>query len=183
MFARAFKFSLLLFGLIAASHPASAFGDEQSDKEYAVKAAFICKFAQFVEWPEEAFKSTDEPLVIGVIGENPFQGVLAGIAAEARAGNRKIVIRRFAKPEDVESCQVLFVPASESSRLDAIFARIQSRPILSIGETDEFPMAGGTIRFFIEDGKVHFEVNLESAQKARLTISSKLLKLAKIFRR
>ena len=94
-----------------------------------------------------------------------------------------MVVRHLASAMEIGDCRLLFVPASQDGNLQAVFSGVDDHPILTIGESDAFPWAGGTIRFVTEDNKVRFEINPDSADKAKLHISSKLMKLARIFKR
>jgi hypothetical protein len=165
---------------LACVAPCTAFADGPS-REYAVKAAFIFNFAQFVEWPADAFVDANSPIVIGIVGDDPFQGLLEKIVAGKFVGGRPFSIRHFSAGDDLQACHVLFVAPSESASTAEILRKVQGKCVLTIGETDQFPWAGGVIRFFLEDNKVHFEINQDAAESSRLKISSKLMKLARLF--
>jgi hypothetical protein len=141
----------------------------------------ICTFAQFVEWPKEAFDSDSAPLVVEVVGANPFGNVLEQVAASKKVGDRAIVVKYASSVDRIQPCQLLFVPASEAGNLARIMRKVADAPVLTVGESDNFPWAGGIIRFYTADAKLRFEVNLKASDKAKLKISSKLLKLARIF--
>jgi hypothetical protein len=165
----------LLFALLA-----NASGIQvraQAINEYQVKAAFIFNFAKFVEWPSDAFVEGG-PLVVGVIGDDPFGGALDRLNGNT-ANGRALRIKRFRWTDDLRACQVLFISASEDRRLNKIMESIRGTSVLTIGESTQFSQSGGMIRFVIQDNKVRFEINASSAGKANLRISSKLLALAK----
>ncbi|HEV7301118.1 MAG TPA: YfiR family protein [Tepidisphaeraceae bacterium] len=155
----------------------------EANREYALKAAFLYNFAQFVEWPAGAFESDTAPFVIGVYGDNPFQDALDRAVQGKTASGHPMVVHQFSTTAEVASAHMLFVSAAQGGALDELFAAIGDRPILTVGESNSFPWKGGVIRFYMEDGKVRFEINPEAAQRARLRISSKLMKLARIFKR
>jgi hypothetical protein len=166
--------------LVAGARIAQA---DDAKREYQVKAAFIYNFVQFTQWPDDAFTSADSPFVAAVMGQDPFDHALELAMQGKKIGNHPIVVKQFSSPDDLAGCQLLFVPHSEDERLDEIFRKVASHSILTIGESPKFPPAGGTIRFLLEENKIHFEINLDSAQKARLHISSKLLNLARIYKK
>jgi hypothetical protein len=149
-------------------------------KEYQVKAAFLYNFSQFVVWPAEAFPEAQTPLVIGVIGEDPFGAYLDEIVQGEQVNNRPLIVQRFHQVEEIKVCHILFVSQSETKRLEEIFARLKGRNILTVGDIDGFAKQGGMIRFVTEKNKVRFRINVEAAKAAKLTISSKLLKPAAI---
>jgi hypothetical protein len=91
---------------------------------------------------------------------------------------RKIVVMPISSEEDWRKCQILFISASEKRREAEILKHLKSRPILTVGESDQFTQDGGVINFMMRDGKVRFEVDLNAARESGLVISSKLLKLA-----
>jgi hypothetical protein len=144
-----------------------------------VKAAFLFHFAQFVEWPEETFKDASSPLAYCTIGDDPFQGMLDASLRGKTLGTHPLRVQHFKHPQEIQGCQVLFIGAGEKKLLPAILAGLKENSILTVGETDNFVQEGGIIGFCLEESKIRFEINLESAQKAKLRISSRLLALAK----
>ena len=150
----------------------------EAASEYEVKAAFLYNFAKFVDWPSDAFKS-GSPFVIGVVGDDPFGSDLDTTVSGKTVDNRRIEVRRFRRVGDVQSCHILFVCRSEKSRVDKILERVSGSRTLTVGDMGQFLQRGGMINFIIEDQKVRFEINSNSAERAGLKISSKLLQLAR----
>lgn len=148
--------------------------------EYKVKAAFLYNFSQFVVWPTEAFPEAQTPMVIGVIGADPFGAYLDEIVQGEQVNNRPLIVRRYQQVEEIKVCHILFVSQSEATRFEEIFARLKGRTILTVGDIDGFARQGGMIRFVTDKNKVRFRINVEAAKAAKLTISSKLLKPAEI---
>lgn len=148
--------------------------------EYQVKAAFLFNFARYVEWPPEAFPATGEPFVVTVLGEDPFGEALDAALKGRTIRDRRLAVRRVARMEDVGQSQILFIAESEGEELPRILRRLDAAPTLTIGETPHFAEQGGMIRFRKERDRVGFEINLASTERARLKISSQLLKLARI---
>jgi len=161
-------------------------GDAPDSSEYLIKAGFIYNFAKFVEWPSAAFAQPDSPIVIGVLGTDPFGNVLDRLVQDKKIGQRGFVVRRYKWGKDLKDlkdlrdCKILFVSASEKAHADEIIQLVKWLPILTVGETPGFAERGGVIRFTVEDNRVRFEVNVEVAHQADLNISSRLLTLAKI---
>src|SRR6266567_4018128 len=157
---------------------------ESSDSsEYLIKAGFIYNFAKFVEWPSAAFSQVDSPIVIGVLGTDPFGNVLDRIVEDKKIGPRGFVVKRFKWGKDLKElkdCKIVFVSASERAHIDEILQSVKGLPILTVGETPGFAERGGVIRFTLEDNRVRFEINVDAAHQADLNISSRLLTLAKI---
>src|SRR5206468_3039792 len=97
--------------------------------EYDVKAVFLFNFAQFVEWPAEAFPEADTPLVIGVLGDDPFGRVLDQTVGDERLGGRRFQIRRYHSVDEIKTCHILFVSRPEGDRPQSILAGLKNRPI------------------------------------------------------
>lgn len=156
------------------------FAQEGPDREHRIKAVFLFNFAQFVQWPEKDLGGPEEPMVVGVLGEDPFDAYLDEVVKGEKVNNRPIVVKRFKRVEDVHACHVLFVSVSESPRIESIIAGLKSRGILTVGESQDFCKRGGMVCFATENGKIRLKINLEAVQEAQLTVSSKLLRLADV---
>lgn len=150
------------------------------DREYRVKAVFLYNFAQFVQWPQGSFPDSGSPLVVGVLGSDPFNFYLDEVVKGEQVGGHPIKVVRHEKIEDVKDCHVLFVSASETQRLAPILSSLKARKILTVGESDLFSRMGGMVSFVTRQGKIRLKVNLEAVQAADLTLSAKLLRLAEI---
>jgi YfiR/HmsC-like len=157
-----------------------AFSRSEDDAEYKVKLAFLYNFAQFVEWPPDAFADADAPLTVCVAGEDPFNAELEQSLRGRKAGGHPVEIRRFKPDDDPRACHIIFVRASEKKAAGRILASLNGSNTLSVGEAKGFAERGGIINMTLEENKLRFEVNVDAAAQTRLKISSKLLALAKI---
>jgi hypothetical protein len=159
-------------------------GLESSDSsEYLIKAGFIYNFAKLVEWPTTAFAQPDSPIVIGILGDDPFGSTLDRIVADKKINGRGFAVKRLKwtrELKDLRDCNILFVSSSEREHLDSVVEAVKWLPVLTIGDTPGFARRGGIMNFTLEDNKIRFEVNVEAAKHADLTISSRLLTLARI---
>ncbi len=164
----------VLLALAALSQPASA-----QYSEYEVKAAFLANFTQFAKWPPEALSVAGAPFAIGILGDNPFGGTLEKLVKGQTVSGHKIVIRRGRSSVDLRSCHVVFIAKSEEGRVAEHIAGLQGASILIVGETEQFTSQGGMIGFKMDGDKVRFAINTGAAQRAKLEISSRLLKLAR----
>jgi hypothetical protein len=165
---------------ITLATPAGAQSGSSDSAEYLIKAGFTYNFAKLMEWPPNAFPQPDSPIVIGILGNDPFHGTLDEVLAGKRVNARAFVVKHLRWGMEFRDCNMLFVSASESAHLDEIFHLVKGLPILTIGDTPNFARRGGIINFILEDDKVHFEVNVDAAKQANITISSRLLSLARI---
>jgi hypothetical protein len=154
--------------------------NSSASSEYLIKAGFIYNFAKLVEWPATAFEKPDAPIVIGILGTDPFGTVIDQVVSNKKIGAHAFVVRRLKWGADLKECNILFVSSSESAHLDEVIHAVKGMPILTIGETPGFASRGGIINLTLEDNKVRFEVNVDAGKQANLNISSRLLALAKI---
>lgn len=169
---------LALACLLAAAAPGGrAAAQGRQAQEYEVKAAYLYNFAKFVDWPGWAFPDEDAPVVLGVLGENPFGGALDALAGKAVKG-RPLAVRRARRLDDLGPVHVLFIADSERARLPVIFEALRGRPVLTVGEMPGFARQGGMINLISAEGSVRFEINRGETLRAGLEVSSKLLRLA-----
>jgi hypothetical protein len=148
--------------------------------EYHVKAVFLFNFAQFVEWPAEAFADPQAPIVIGILGDDPFGPFLDETVRGEHLGTRPFEIRRFQRVADIKTCHLLFISQSEADRVEEILANLKNRPILTVSDEDDFAERGGMIHFVTEKNRIRLKINLRAVQHANLTLSSKLLRVAEL---
>ena len=167
--------SLSLVWLLA---PGGGRAQESPPTEYQLKAAFLLNFAKFVEWPPAAFAEATSPIVLGVLGENPFGNVLEQTIRGKTINNRPLVTRVFSSSAEATNCHILFISASEKARLPEILATLRTASVLTVGETDRFTESGGMINFVRQGNKTRFQINEAAAKNVGLKISSKLLSLA-----
>jgi len=171
-----------LMVLVIAMAGASAPPRSAVAQEYDLKAAFLFNFAQFVEWPTDAFPTPTSPITIGVLGDDPFGASLDAVVAGETIRNRPLSVRRYRAVEQVDTCHILFVSSSEASQLDHIAKVLGHRSILTVGETKDFAANTGMIAFELSQRRLRLRINVAAATDARLTISSKLLRQAQIVR-
>ncbi len=146
--------------------------------EYQVKAAFIYNIAKFVDWPQGIDTKTAR---ICIIGSDPFGDNMNALQGKPIDG-RLISVTNLDSSADLKSCQILFVSSSESGNLDGILRTLSGSSVLTIGDTGGYAQRGVVVNFYLESQKVRFEINIDAAKRAKLNISSQLLKLARIVR-
>ncbi|HVR97058.1 MAG TPA: YfiR family protein [Thermoanaerobaculia bacterium] len=146
--------------------------------EYAVKAAFLYNFAKFVEWPADAFRGPRDPMVLCLLGEDPFGRELDQTVGGKTVLGRQIMVRRLETPAGLEECRILFVSSSEGPRFAQVLAAVGDRAVLTVGDEEAFGRAGGIISFVVRQSRVRFHIDRAAAARAGLSISSQLLELA-----
>src|ERR1700730_13415957 len=174
--------SALVVAAVLTTGAMAQVGGSVSD-EYRVKAAFVYNFAKFVEWPNNTFQTPQEPIVICILGQNPFGGVLEEVVSGKIVGSRTFVVHRITDLGPGCNCQILFIAASERKRFRSMLGKFQPLGVLTVGEGPGFAGEGGVINFKLEGGKVRFEINPDAAEQGQIHISSKLLSLAQIVKK
>jgi hypothetical protein len=147
--------------------------------EYEVKAAFIYNFVPFVEWPPAALGDSPAPFRMCLYGDDPFGERLARMVRGEQLKDRPIVIERVPVNAAASHCHLLFVPATQAGRVAAAIRAAAGGPVLSIGESPDFIRSGGMINLVVDGGRVRFDVNAAAAAARGLTVSSKLLRIAR----
>ena len=151
------------------------------NREYAIKAAFLYQFLNYVEWPAEAFDEETGPFIIGVHGTNPFGRALKQVANNKKVAGRAIQVRSVSSVSEASKCHILFVPKSVPTTMqDAVLKAVRNTHVLTVGESNDFIDRGGAAQFFLEGNKVRFTFNTNVVAKSNLEVSSKLLAIAKI---
>ena len=161
--------------------PAQAPGQSPAaPPEYQVKAVFLFHFAQFVTWPAGAFADSAAPLVIGILGDDPFGPYLDETVKGESVAGHPLAVRRLAGLEEAAGCHILFVTRGEMGRLPEILDTLAGRSVLTVSDAEGFAKRGGMIRFLTDRNRIRLRINLEAARAADLTLSSKLLRPAEI---
>jgi YfiR/HmsC-like len=169
--------ALLAWIASAPSWHARAAEDPES-LEVRVKAAFLYKFAGYVEWPPKSFARPETPVTIGVIGAESLATELTEAVTGRTVNDRPVTVRRLKPGESLAGIHVLFVGRAESARLDQLAQSAQPRSILTVSESDCALARGSVINFVLTGGRVRFEIALDSAEKSGLRLSSRLLAVA-----
>lgn len=154
--------------------------DVQRVKEYQVKALFLYNFANFVEWPADAFASPGSPLKMCLYGAVPFGEFLDMVDGTMIRDRVLDVIRTTDYDKIRAGCHILFVGIDHTNELDQFFKNINHLFVLSVGNTQDFASRGGVVNIMRTADQQAFEINLTKAIENGLLISSDLLALARI---
>jgi hypothetical protein len=169
----------LLCLLLWSAGAGRAAAQDENPTEYQVKAAFLYNFGKFVTWPTNAFADAYAPLVIGVVGDNPFHGDLRRLVANKKIDGHLVLVRTVAAAADVKGCHIIFVSEAAQKSPDALLVALRQPDILTVTENIEH-LAGSDfiINFVRKDNRIRFQINMAKAGESGLKISSKLLPLA-----
>jgi len=166
------------FGVALLMGAASSAAAQSQADEYRVKAAFLFHFAQLVAWPPDAVLSR-KSFDLCTVGDDPFRGELESQVEGKAIGSQTMHVRHLKLTQDVRGCQMIFAGREEAKEISALLTLLGTAPVVTVGESDDFLLQGGIIRFCLEQNRIRFEINLDAAEKAKLKISSRLLLLAK----
>jgi hypothetical protein len=172
---------MLLAGPASAPWTAAALAARQPPPppppEYRLKAAFVAKFPEFTEWPNDALAGR-KTIDLCVARPNPFGAALAELVAGETAHGRPFAVREVTGAEAIDTCHVLFVSAAPPATRKALLSRATSRPALTIGDYAGFLDEGGIVHLQMAGGRVQFTINATAARRVGLHLSSQLLRLA-----
>lgn len=164
--------TMVLLGVMIATH-----AQAEVSLEYAVKAAYLPKFIPFITWPDSSFTAPDAPVTICVLGADPFGGKLEQAAGELKSGDRTITVRHLPASTEVASCQVIFLDKADETAAEGVLDAVKDKPVVTV--TDSGLKAHGVISFVIEANHVRFDIDQAAAAQGGMSISSKLLSLAR----
>lgn len=170
-------FLLITFFLLPASTIAAS-NEIHSNRAMEIQAAFLVKFSAYIKWPESAFSSPGDPVIIGIVGRDPFGSTVDKIARSFKAKGRNVEIRRFTNFASITKSHVLFIPTSELGNMNEIQAAVTGNSVLLVGNSPGFLEQSGSINFVMVGKKIRFNISRTNYQKAGLAISSKLLAVA-----
>ena len=170
------RIACLLACLSASANDAVAqAGDEVA--EYNIKAAFLYKFATYVEWPPEVFPRETSPLVFGVMGADLLADQVEDIVRGRRIGARVLRVRRLDEDDTLDGLHVLFVGEELVVRAERQLYDAASRSVLTVTEGNGHD-GYGVINFLIIEDRVKFTIALPPAERGNLRVSSRLLQVA-----
>jgi hypothetical protein len=156
--------------------------------EYSIKAGYILLFTRYVEWPPSAFATPDAPIVICVLGDDPFGSVLDETMAGQQSQQRPLSVRRVTDADAAEDCHVAFIGIQDeqplaSKQTGQWLDTLATRPVLTITETPAALPLGAMLCFVTEgeDGqaRIRFEASLPPMHRAGLSASSQMLVAAR----
>jgi len=154
-----------------------------TQREYELKAGVLYHIIEYVQWPTESSPSNQPPPIqIGLLGNIPFANALEVLDGKTLQG-RKIVVKQLTSRQQATECQVVFISASEKGHMNDIIAEVRNHPVLTVGEVEGFAEQGGIVNLVAGQNRITMEINRATAGESRLSISSQLLKLAKVFPR
>jgi hypothetical protein len=172
---RTFLAWLAAMFLVAAGGNALA----QTSLELAIKATYLYKFGPFVDWPAAAFDSPTSTVNICVVGVDPFGAVLDQAVTGQRLAQHPIAVRRLLGPEP--HCHIAFIAGTDAFVAQALDA-LRGTPVLTVTDVAPGNASHGIVNFVIDGNHVRFDIDADAAARNGISISSKLLSLARSVR-
>ncbi len=166
-----------LLAWLALATPACAI-DAGPSLERQVKAAYLFKFAGYVDWPDGSFARPDSPLVIGVAGNDALAEQLEQMVIGRQANGRAVQVRRLRRGDATAGLHILFIGTLERQAMAELMAAARGQALLTVSDSDEAHQQGSMINFLIADDKLRFEVALKPVAAQRLRISARMLAAA-----
>jgi hypothetical protein len=175
---RRWKLLILLFAVL---HCTTAPAFAQVSKEYQLKAVFLWRLAQFTQWPSEAFENSDSPIVICVLGENPFGDALNAAVTGETAHGRRLVVQHHRAVDQLRSCHILYFTGAGPRQAKEISAALAGRSVLTVRDLDSVASSyEAMIRFLTEQNRIKLRIHLKPVTAARLVLDPRLLRAAEI---
>lgn len=173
--------AMAILMLIALGHQA-LHAQENAADEYEIRAAMLFNMTRFVDWPSYKMSDPNAPFVICVLGSDSMTPSLESLLRGRTYAGRQVTSRRLNKHEGGEACHILYVSHSERKRFEELAPSLAKAAVLTVGDQEWFASAGGIIGLPLIDSRVRIEINLGSAQRSGLNVSSRLLRLASVVR-
>jgi hypothetical protein len=162
--------------LLASLATTSLLAATQAFNEYQLKAVFLFRFAQFVEWPA----AKTGPFTICVLGQDPFDAYLEETVRDERIGEQSVTVRQLRSPAELRDCRIVYIHRTEAPRLSAMLEALRGIDVLTVSDAFGFAEQGGMIELVTSDNRIRLKINVEAARNVKLSISSKLLRPATI---
>jgi len=172
-----------LLALAAGTASLAQTADDARVTEDSVKAAYLYKFASYVDWPDSPGEDREESFRIGVLGAQNLADELETITTGRVVDGRSVVVRQLRSSDSIDDLHILFVGRDEAGRLDRLLAPARMRPILTVTDSGDALTAGSIINFLVQDERVRFEISLFEAEQSGLRLDSRLLAVARTVRR
>ena len=169
---------LILLAALLGPCVAQAAGRPPALPESEIKAALVLNFARYVEWPAAALGGADAPYVICHMGQERLGAAFAALDGRMLKG-RAVRVRVGVDPADARGCHLAFLADTPARGLMPVTRALATQGILTVSDLDGFIDAGGAIGIVPGEDRLQFEVNRDTLDRAGLTASSQLLKLAR----
>jgi hypothetical protein len=144
-----------------------------------IKAAYLVKFANYIEWPPGSFEGPESPIVIGVIGADRLADELQRITHDRQVGKRPVAVRRLTTSDTSARVHILYMGTRAGDRLKSWFQSVEGQPMLSVTDSTHDLAHASAIKFVIDKNRVRFDVSVPAAERSGIKITALLLTVAR----
>jgi len=172
----------IITGLLLSANITLSYAQHGMDKEYLLKSVFLERFCRFIQWPDDndGTGNINNSFVIGVIGDSPFNSILDKVYAKQTIKEKHVEIRYLETTEEIAGCHLLFIAKTNNKNLKKIIINTMKHPVLTVSDNTGYGHYGVHINMYLKDNQIQFEINNNALQKSNFTVSSLLLKVAKL---
>jgi len=174
---------LLLVALAANLWTPLAFAQAPAPSEQQLKAVFVFHFSHFVTWPAESFATATEPFVIAVLGGDAIAAQVEEAVRDEKLDAHPLVVRRLRPGEEIPACRILYIDRSLGAQLEQTLAQVKQRDTLIVSDLEGAARRGAIIELANEKNRIKLVINTDTAHDAGLSISSNLLRGARLIRK
>lgn len=160
-----------------------AYGQTPGANEYEVRAAIIVNLVRFVTWPHGRGNDAHTPFVVGLMGANEQTSILEGYLVTHLLDGRSFSIRKLRRADRCDDCQLVYVTRTERRHFEELAGAFSAAGTLTVSDDETFACTGGIVGLPLLGEKIEIQINLSEAEHSNLTISSRLLSLAKVIRK
>jgi hypothetical protein len=166
-----------MLAMTAALLPAWAAPAAARPSETAVKAAFLTKFAAYVDWPASLRLAPNAPITLCIVGGDPFGRAIDKAVQGQQIDSHPIVLKRMASAAGADGCQVAFVDGTGARSTADMLHALQGKPVLTVTD-GRMGRDRGMIHFVVDDGRVRFHIDRAAAESCGLDLDARLLAIA-----
>jgi hypothetical protein len=168
---------LALVSLAGMPRPAQAAAPTEAI-QVQVEAAYLYKFASYVEWPASLFASPRDPIVVGIFNAAPLAAELRSLTRSKSLNGRSFVVRRIGPGDKVDGVHILFVGAADAGAAANALESVRDRPVLTVSDSPEAFANGSMINFVVSDERLRFDVAMRPMRRSGLRLSALMLTAA-----
>ncbi len=178
-FCKVLKKNLITFALslqLMLANP-FAWAQENVPREFEIKAVFLFNFAKFIEWPSSSFDSSDSPINLCILGDNPFGTTLDMVVSEEKAQGRVAEVIHLNSVKQSSQCHIVFISRSETGNESMLLAALKNHPILTVSDIKDFSVHGGMIEFHVKDNRIRFIIDPDKIKSENLQVNVNLIRV------
>lgn len=150
------------------------------DRENKVKAEFLFNLAQFVEWPRAVLPESVSPLIIGILGDNPFGAYLEELVSGKNVNGHPLLVRYCQTAEEAKACHLVYINFTDRNKMKEALVALKGQSVLTVSDNNNFIGQGGMVKLIKRGDKTEIVINDIPTKECNLIVSSKLLAIARV---